>query len=279
MSYRFLDHAQTELDAGRRLQASEKVWGAAAHLLKAIGKQRGWNTRGHANIGFVNAQLAEEFKRPGLHTLFNTPNSMHTNFYENTRGDEAIQEAIHQTRQYVGEINNLRKEQPKRFTIQNDNDQNRLGTLLGVNPKDLEARVPIGLTHTRGFSRQGGGEFIPPGRAGDDPGNTPDDGTPAKRPPPDKPRPDNSGSREIRRPQDRKPQNGKSQKPVLPAQEPPGPGMIAGVPNGGQPRPKRRRPRVQKPKPIFPKVGTGRRRATRAAPPGFNPPRLPGQRR
>ena len=43
ISRRFIDHARDELDRGNRLQASEKIWGAAAHALKAIAIQRGWN--------------------------------------------------------------------------------------------------------------------------------------------------------------------------------------------------------------------------------------------
>ena len=37
----FLEHARIEIANGNRLQASEKIWGAAAHALKAIAIQRG----------------------------------------------------------------------------------------------------------------------------------------------------------------------------------------------------------------------------------------------
>ena len=38
----FVDHARNELRLGNNLQASEKVWGAAAHAIKAIAIERGW---------------------------------------------------------------------------------------------------------------------------------------------------------------------------------------------------------------------------------------------
>ena len=45
MSRNFLEQAKIELSKGDGLQASEKVWGAVAHALKAIGVQRGWRHR------------------------------------------------------------------------------------------------------------------------------------------------------------------------------------------------------------------------------------------
>ena len=39
MSLRFLDHAERELRARRRLQASEKTWGVITHQLSAIAEQ------------------------------------------------------------------------------------------------------------------------------------------------------------------------------------------------------------------------------------------------
>ena len=36
MSHRLLEQARQELAAGDRIQASEKAWGAAAHILKAL---------------------------------------------------------------------------------------------------------------------------------------------------------------------------------------------------------------------------------------------------
>ena len=41
-SQRFLAQAKEELAAGDLQQASEKGWGAAAQMLKAIAEQRGW---------------------------------------------------------------------------------------------------------------------------------------------------------------------------------------------------------------------------------------------
>ena len=41
ISRRFIEHAREELRKGERLQASEKVYGAAQHTLSAVGKEPG----------------------------------------------------------------------------------------------------------------------------------------------------------------------------------------------------------------------------------------------
>ena len=47
-SRRLLDQARRELETGDVRQASEKGWGAAAQIVKAVAEKRGWRHRGHA---------------------------------------------------------------------------------------------------------------------------------------------------------------------------------------------------------------------------------------
>ena len=39
---KFLRDAEREFAAGENLQASEKMWGAAAHAIMAVAQDRGW---------------------------------------------------------------------------------------------------------------------------------------------------------------------------------------------------------------------------------------------
>ena len=66
ISRMFVAHARDEMRRGDRLQASEKVWGAANYALKAVARQRGWRHGGQRNIFAVAQQLAEETGRPEL---------------------------------------------------------------------------------------------------------------------------------------------------------------------------------------------------------------------
>ena len=59
-SERFLAPARAELSNGVLAQASEKGWGTAAQMVKAISEQRGWRHRGHALLSEAVDTLADE---------------------------------------------------------------------------------------------------------------------------------------------------------------------------------------------------------------------------
>ena len=88
MSRRFVAHVRSELAKGHRLQSSEKVWGAAAHALKAIAIQRGWHHRGHDLMYGIATQLPAERGRPDLAARFGYTESHHRNFIPKSVGGE-----------------------------------------------------------------------------------------------------------------------------------------------------------------------------------------------
>ena len=59
-SRELLAQANAELDAGDSRQASEKAWGAAAQMVKAIAQDRGWQHASHPLIFQTGDRLAEE---------------------------------------------------------------------------------------------------------------------------------------------------------------------------------------------------------------------------
>ncbi len=75
--------ATKELAEGDLRQASEKGWGAAAQMVKAVAEQRGWEHQNHARLFGVVERLAEETDDSDLSTLFHVASSLHVNFYEN----------------------------------------------------------------------------------------------------------------------------------------------------------------------------------------------------
>ena len=151
MSRRFLEHAHLELAKGDRVQASEKVWGAAAHALKAIAKQRGWLHYQHSTVLDVGEQLAREFGREDeFGKYLNSADAMHKNFYENARRSDAIRLALRDIEQFVAELDVVRNSPPRPFTVTDDDDRGRLGALLGLR---RGARPPIGASSPVGFSQ------------------------------------------------------------------------------------------------------------------------------
>lgn len=82
-SRHLLNQARSELEQGDARQASEKGWGAAEQMLKAVSERRGWSHKSHAAFFMVIDRLANETQDDDLRRGFHTANSLHTNFYEN----------------------------------------------------------------------------------------------------------------------------------------------------------------------------------------------------
>ncbi len=82
--------ARAELEQGDTRQASEKGWGAAAQILKAIAEGRKWEHKSHAAFFTVIAQLATEIPHDDLRRWFHAANSLHTNFYENLMDADTV---------------------------------------------------------------------------------------------------------------------------------------------------------------------------------------------
>ena len=85
-----MEQATRELSAGDLRQASEKGWGAAAQIVKAVAAQRGWQHRSHAALYNVVERLARQYDDPYLSYLFHAAGNLHTNFYENWFADDVV---------------------------------------------------------------------------------------------------------------------------------------------------------------------------------------------
>lgn len=81
-AYVFLTKSRQYLTEDDLHQASEKGWGAAAWMAKAVADARGWEYRRHDQFSVVlnNArQLTGDSRLPGLRSI---ANELHGNFYK-----------------------------------------------------------------------------------------------------------------------------------------------------------------------------------------------------
>lgn len=100
---RMLGHADEFLHAGDLVQASEKGWGAVAHYLKAVAKQRGWRNESHRDFFTIENRLARETNNPDrLHALFLSARSLHQNFYEPLFSTEQVRVGIDSAKEFIG---------------------------------------------------------------------------------------------------------------------------------------------------------------------------------
>ena len=84
---KFLEDADREFDAGDILQASEKLWGAASHVVIAEMKRRGMRANSHRSMVQAVDLFAEEQNDRSLRDMFVAARFFHQNFYNGIMED------------------------------------------------------------------------------------------------------------------------------------------------------------------------------------------------
>ena len=90
-SRRLLDHAAEMLERGDRIQASEKIWGAAAHQVKAIADARNWPNTSHTDGYSIVGYLRRLTENRHISDLYAIASETHQNFYEDRLNVEMLQ--------------------------------------------------------------------------------------------------------------------------------------------------------------------------------------------
>ena len=102
------DQAMVELEAGDLIQASEKLWGAAAQALKSVAERRGWKHDSHAQFYNIMAQIEPEvLDSQELRRGFDTANHLHINFYENRMTKADIGNRVDDVRRFIEQVDSL----------------------------------------------------------------------------------------------------------------------------------------------------------------------------
>ena len=105
----FLARAREELAKGDLQQASEKGWGAASQMVKAIAQERGWLHRSHRHLWEVANLLVSETGDGEWSSLFGAGETLHINFYENWYSPEVIELRLRQVERLVEKAEGLLK--------------------------------------------------------------------------------------------------------------------------------------------------------------------------
>ncbi|MCY3539099.1 MAG: PaREP1 family protein [bacterium] len=82
-AWELLDQAVEEVEAGDGRLASEKGWGAAAQMVKAVAESRGRPHDTHTSLFRVIDSVVEETDDDWIYDDFMIANSLRQNFYEN----------------------------------------------------------------------------------------------------------------------------------------------------------------------------------------------------
>ena len=100
----YWSQAQEELEKGDLRQASEKGWGAASQLVKAVAEKRRWDHKSHHDLHDAVDKLAAEIKDDDLTLQFGSAANLHINFYEGWLSRPAITLHLHQVDQLMTKL-------------------------------------------------------------------------------------------------------------------------------------------------------------------------------
>ena len=100
----FLEQAFAELDAGYLRQASEKGWGAAAEVVKAVAEKRGWDHQRHEDLYSCVDRIATEIRDNTILVSFNNAGQLHTNFYEGWLAEGNVRAGLNEVRRFVQRV-------------------------------------------------------------------------------------------------------------------------------------------------------------------------------
>lgn len=87
----FLAVSAEEFAEGKTMQASEKLWGAAAHAVMSIAQQRGWRYGKHHHLADCVNRLYEETGDAEIRAGFGIARQFHANFYHDFLEDYEIE--------------------------------------------------------------------------------------------------------------------------------------------------------------------------------------------
>ena len=99
--------AREELAAGDLEQASEKAWGAASLMVKAVAEQRAIPHVSHKGLWHIVSALRQEIGDRDISRLFHVANDLHKNFYEDLMDVSVVEEGISDVERFVERVEPL----------------------------------------------------------------------------------------------------------------------------------------------------------------------------
>jgi len=85
-------------------QASEKAWGAASQMVKALAAKEGKELRSHASLWEYVDELAERLRDAELRHLWGRANNLHQNFYESWMPPREVEFSVKDVKTFLEKL-------------------------------------------------------------------------------------------------------------------------------------------------------------------------------
>jgi uncharacterized protein (UPF0332 family) len=107
LSEKYMDEAEEYLRKRDYIQASEKAWGAASQIVKALAAKEGRELRSHASLWEYMDELAERLRDKELRYLWGRAKNLHQNFYENWMPSREVELAVDDVKMLIGKLKTI----------------------------------------------------------------------------------------------------------------------------------------------------------------------------
>jgi len=104
---KYMDEAKEYLEKRDYIQASEKAWGAASQIVKALAAREGRELRSHASLWEYMDELAERLGDKELRYLWGRANNLHQNSYENWMPSREVELAVNDVKMLIGKLKTI----------------------------------------------------------------------------------------------------------------------------------------------------------------------------
>jgi hypothetical protein len=106
-SHELLAKAEEALAQDDLLQASEKGWGAATHVVKGIVQRRGWRHSDNRDLCQIVSHLALEAGDKEINTLFSVGIALYMNSHEDWMPREFVEDGLGRIRRLLQKLEGL----------------------------------------------------------------------------------------------------------------------------------------------------------------------------
>ena len=104
---KYLREAEELLARGDYIQASEKLWGAAAEVVKAVAASRGVTLGTHKSLVRYVLALHKQYPEFGLRQGFVMAETLHINFYEDNLPEEEVKLRAEEVKSFINKMKQL----------------------------------------------------------------------------------------------------------------------------------------------------------------------------
>jgi hypothetical protein len=104
LSEKYIKDAEEFLTKKDFVQASEKAWGAATQIVKALAAKEGKELINNGELHRYVAELSKEKGDREIMKFWFSATSLHQNFYENWFPEEAVRSAIEDVKNFIEKL-------------------------------------------------------------------------------------------------------------------------------------------------------------------------------